>query len=82
MPVLQEQKPAIAARCWAGVLSIVESGALRPRRGGVTAARRGLLGAKTPWYRIRLTRGLGMSATAPALLYLLHPCSRGRRAGR
>ena len=47
----------------------------KPVRGGARA-RYLLWGAKTPWKRVRWTLGLGTSATAPALLYLLRPCSR------
>ena len=57
----------MVVRCWAFVLCAVESGVLRPRRAGVTAARWGLLGANTPWYRIRLTRGSGVRAVSRAM---------------
>ena len=49
MPVLQEQKPAMAARCWAGVLCVGEARVLGPWCAGVTAARWAVFGAKTPW---------------------------------
>ena len=56
MPVLQEQKPVIAARCWTGVFSSSSSKASGlapfPRFAGVTEARSRLLGAKTPWNRV------------------------------
>ena len=45
MPVLQEQKPAMAARCWAGVLCVGEARVLGPRRAGVTTARWAVGGA-------------------------------------
>ncbi len=38
-----------------------------PRFAGVTWARWRLLGANTPWYRVRLTRGLGTSAESLAM---------------
>src|SRR5215210_3222109 len=44
-----------AWRC-AGVLS---SATAWPRRAGVTCCRQRLLRAKTPWKRVKLTRGLG-----------------------
>ena len=75
MPVLQEQKPAIEARRSPGVgafESPVEQRWLPlPRFAGVTRARYRLLGANTPWKRVRLTLVLGTSATTPALLYLI-----------
>jgi len=51
MPVLQEQKPVIAARFSAGVWSVssTELNFLRlPRLAGVTLARYSPLGANTP----------------------------------
>jgi hypothetical protein len=36
----------------------------RPRLAGVTRARYLLLGAKTPWNRVRLTRGFGTRAAS------------------
>ena len=38
-----------------------------PRLAGVTTARCLLLGAKTPWKRVRLTRGLGTRAASRAM---------------
>ena len=71
MLVLQEQKPAIAARRSTGVGPSVASAVPAllplPRLEGVTRARCALLGAKTPWKRVRLTRGFGTSATSLAM---------------
>ncbi|MFT5450211.1 MAG: hypothetical protein ACI9DC_005416, partial [Gammaproteobacteria bacterium] len=38
-----------------------------PRLAGVTCARCALLGANTPWKRVRFTRGLGTKATSRAM---------------
>jgi hypothetical protein len=43
-----------------------------PRFAGVTCARRALFGAKTPWKRVKLTRGLGTSATSRAMTCRTH----------
>jgi hypothetical protein len=70
MPVLQEQKPVIDARRSAGDWHCPSSSALRllplPRLEGVTCIRYLLLGANTPWNRVRLTRGLGTNAASRA----------------
>jgi len=48
-----------------------------PRLAGVTRARYLLLGAKTPWKRVRLTLGLGTKATNLDMAVPVHPCTRG-----
>ena len=48
-----------------------------PRLAGVTCARCLLLGAKTPWKRVRLTLGLGTKATSLEMAAPAHPCARG-----
>ena len=71
MPVLQEQKPAIEARRSPGVgacESPVEQRWLPlPRFAGVTRARYRLLGANTPWKRVRLTLGFGTEVARRAM---------------
>ena len=61
----------MAARRSAGVVtsgaSSVRALLPLPRLAGVTCARCALLGAKTPWKRVRLTRGLGTKATSRAM---------------
>jgi len=61
----------IAARRSAGALSSGSAVVARrpplPRLAGVTRARYLLFGAKTPWKRVRLTRGLGTKAASRAM---------------
>ena len=61
----------MAARRSAGVgssgSSIVQCRPPLPRLARLTRARYRLLGAKTPWKRIRLTRGLGTKAASRAM---------------
>jgi hypothetical protein len=61
----------IAARRSIGVFSSPSSKASGfapfPRFAGVTEARSRLLGANTPWKRVRLTRGLGTRAASRAM---------------
>ena len=73
----------IAARRSTGVGPSVASAVLAvpallplPRLEGVTRARCALLGAKTPWKRVRLTRGFGTSATSLAMKYSGLPAHR------
>ena len=66
----------MAARRWAGDGSS-GVGNVRvllplPRLDGVTCARCVLLGAKTPWNLVRLTRGLGTKATSRAMTCRTH----------
>ena len=50
-----------------------------PRLAGVTHTRCLLFGAKTPWYRVRLTLGLGTRAASQAIRKLYdHPGMRER----
>ena len=87
----------MAALCSAGVRSSsgVPDFLTLPRFAGVIWTRYLLFGANTPWKRVRLTLGRGTKATSldmaapalprqllPALLYLLHPCSRAPAAYR
>jgi hypothetical protein len=61
----------IAARRSAGVRAsgsaVVACRPPLPRLAGVTCARCLLLGEKTPWKRVRLTRGLGTRAASRAM---------------
>ena len=70
----------IEARFSAGVWS-VSSGAWvflhLPRLDGVTSTRCLLLGAKTPWKRVRLTLGLGTKAASLAMAAPAHPYAHG-----
>ena len=67
-PLQAQRLKLMAARRSAGVVSSGTSDALAllplPRLAGVTRARCALLGANTPWNRVRLTLGLGTSATS------------------
>ena len=70
-PLQAQRLKLMAARRSAGVVSSGTSDALAllplPRLAGVTRARCALLGANTPWNRVRLTLGLGTSATSRAM---------------
>jgi ribosomal protein S5 len=53
------------------------------RLAGVTCARCALLGAKTPWNRVRLTQGFGTKATSRAIkVHRLEDDMRGAIAVR
>ena len=47
-----------------------------PRLAGVTFERYLLLGANTPWKRVRLTLGLGTRETSLEMVAPAHPCAR------
>ena len=75
MPVLQEQKPAMAARLSIEVRSSGSAVACclapLPRFDGVIVTRCRLLGANTPWKRVRLTLGSGTNVDLAEYLFLL-----------
>jgi hypothetical protein len=50
-----------------------------PRPAGVTWCRSALLGANTPWNRVRLTRGFGTRAASRAMAAPAHPAPAAYR---
>ena len=67
MPVLQEQKPVMAARCCAGDFFSSLTEVTLASSFGVTCFRNRLFGANTPCNRVRLTLGLGTRAANLAM---------------
>ena len=65
-----------SAGVWSGCCLAVLPLIPLPRLAGVTIVRYLLLGANTPWKRVRWTLGLGTKATSLETVAPAHPCAR------